>query len=320
MIVITGAAGFIASNLAKALIKKGVTDLLLVDHFPADKYSPKSDNIAEFETIPKIDRDDFSEWFTEHAEQVSFVFHLGARTDTSEFDFRVLDSLNLSYSNTLWEICTVKQIPIIYASSAATYGMGEAGFEDDERKIPELKPLNAYGLSKQLFDIEVISQQEQPPFWAGLKFFNVYGPYESHKGRMASVVFHAFNQINATGKLKLFQSHNPKFKDGEQLRDFIYLDDVLDICLYMYENRPANGIYNVGTGKARSFDDLGKAVFNAMGQPENIEYIPIPIDIRDKYQYFTEAPMSKLAATGYKKDFLSLEQGVEKYVEFLERI
>jgi ADP-L-glycero-D-manno-heptose 6-epimerase len=320
MIVITGAAGFIASNLVKALVKRSVTDLMLVDHFPTDKYSPKSDNISDFDAIPKMDRDLFPEWFTEHAEEVSFVFHLGARTDTTEFDFRVLDSLNLSYSMTLWEICTVKQIPFLYASSAATYGIGDHGFDDDESKIPLLTPLNPYGLSKQLFDAQVICQQEQPPFWAGLKFFNVYGPYEAHKGRMASVVFHAFNQIKETGKLKLFRSHNPNFKDGEQLRDFIYIDDVINICLYMYHDRPANGIYNVGTGKARSFNDLGKAVFKSMEQSENIEYIPIPEDIRDKYQYFTEATMSKLAKTGYKSDFLSLEQGVEKYVEFLKSL
>ena len=320
MIVITGAAGFIASNLVKALVKNSLTDLLLVDHFPTDKYSPKSDNISDFADILKMDRDVFPEWFTEHADEVSFVFHLGARTDTTEFDFRVLDSLNLSYSMTLWEICTVKQIPLLYASSAATYGIGDQGFDDDESKIPVLTPLNPYGLSKQLFDAQVICQQEQPPFWAGLKFFNVYGPYEAHKGRMASVVFHAFNQIRETGKLKLFRSHNPNFKDGEQLRDFIYIDDVINICLYMYHNRPANGIYNVGTGKARSFNDLGKAVFKSMGQPENIEYIPIPEDIRDKYQYFTEATMSKLTKTGYKSEFLSLEQGVEKYVGFLKTV
>jgi ADP-L-glycero-D-manno-heptose 6-epimerase len=319
MIVITGAAGFIASNLARTLMKSGLTDLLLVDHFPTDKYSAKADNIADFIAIPKMDRDVFPEWFTEHADEVSFVFHLGARTDTSEFDFRVLDSLNLSYSMTLWEICTVKQIPLLYASSAATYGIGDKGFDDDESKISLLTPLNPYGLSKQLFDAQVVGQMEQPPFWAGLKFFNVYGPYEAHKGRMASVVFHAFNQINETGKLKLFRSHNAKFKDGEQLRDFIYIDDVIDICLYMYHNHPANGIYNAGTGKARTFNDLGKAVFTAMGQPEDIFYIPIPEDIRDKYQYFTEATMSKLRKTGYKNKFLSLEQGIEKYVDFLKR-
>jgi ADP-L-glycero-D-manno-heptose 6-epimerase len=267
-----------------------------------------------------MDRDLFLEWFTDHAEQVSFVFHLGARTDTSEFDFRVLDSLNLSYSMNLWEICTVKQIPLLYASSAATYGIGDQSFEDDETKIPLLTPLNPYGLSKQLFDAQVIGQERTPPFWAGLKFFNVYGPYESHKGRMASVVYHAFNQISATGSLKLFRSHRSDFTDGEQLRDFIYVDDVIDICLYMYHQRPANGIYNVGTGKARSFNDLGKAVFKSMSVSENIEYIPIPEDIRDKYQYFTEATMSKLVKTGYKHNFLSLEQGVEKYVEFLKGV
>lgn len=319
MIVITGAAGFIASNLVRALLKNSITDLLLVDHFPADKYSPKSDNIADFAAIPKMDRDQFPEWFTEHADEVSFVFHLGARTDTTEFDFRVLDSLNLAYSMTLWEICTVKQIPFLYASSAATYGLGEFGFDDDEAKIPQLQPLNPYGLSKQLFDAQVIAQQSTPPFWAGLKFFNVYGPYESHKGRMASVVYHAFNQIKETGKLKLFQSHNAKYNDGEQLRDFIYVDDVVNICLYMYHHRPASAIYNVGTGKARSFNDLGKAVFKAMGEAENIEYIPIPEDIRDKYQYFTEATVTKLKSTGYTRPFFTLEEGVKKYVDFLKK-
>jgi ADP-L-glycero-D-manno-heptose 6-epimerase len=318
MIVITGAAGFIASNLVRRLIADSVTDLLLVDHFPTDKYSPKADNIAGFESIQKMDRDIFPEWFTEHAQEVSFVFHLGARTDTSEFDFRVLDSLNLSYSMTLWEICTVKQVPFLYASSAATYGMGALGFDDDESQIPLLTPLNPYGLSKQLFDAQVVTQSDRPPFWAGLKFFNVYGPYEGHKGRMASVVFHAYNQISETGKLRLFQSHDSKCDDGEQLRDFIYVDDVVDVCLYMYHSRPANGIYNVGTSTARCFNDLGKAVFKAMEKPENIEYIPIPDDIRDKYQYYTEAVVTKLRGTGYDKEFTSLEQGVEKYVDFLK--
>jgi ADP-L-glycero-D-manno-heptose 6-epimerase len=319
MIVITGAAGFIASNLVRAMMKRSGAELLLVDHFPEDKYSPKADNIAEFGGLSKMDRNLFIEWFTEHAAEVDFVFHLGARTDTTEFDFRVLDSLNLAYSASLWEVCTVKQVPIVYASSAATYGMGEFGFTDDEKLIPDLKPLNPYGLSKQLFDVEVITQQDQPPFWAGLKFFNVYGPYESHKGRMASVVFHAFNQINATGTLKLFQSHDPMYKDGEQLRDFIYVDDVVDICLHMMNTRPANGIYNVGTGQARSFNDLGRAVFKAMGCTENIEYIPIPEDIRDKYQYFTEANVAKLRSSGYKMPFISLEEGISRYVDFLKR-
>jgi ADP-L-glycero-D-manno-heptose 6-epimerase len=320
MIVITGAAGFIASNLVRALVKNTNAELLLVDHFPTDKYSAKADNIAGFEQIAKMDRDNFLEWFTDNAEAVDFVFHLGARTDTSEFDFRVLDSLNLSYSMNIWEVCTIKQIPIVYASSAATYGMGNFGFDDDEEKIPLLQPLNPYGLSKQLFDAQVIGQTQRPPFWAGLKFFNVYGPYEAHKGRMASVVFHAYNQIKETGKLKLFESHKAEFNDGEQLRDFIYVDDVINVCLYMYHNRPNNGIYNVGTGKARTFNDLGRAVFKAMGQEENIEYIPIPTDIRDKYQYFTEAKMDKLISTGYNDSFMSLEEGIKNYIGFLSAI
>jgi ADP-L-glycero-D-manno-heptose 6-epimerase len=319
MIVVTGAAGFIASNLVRALLGRSYTDLLLVDHFPTDQYSPKASNIEGFEDMPRMDRDAFPDWFAENAEDVSFIFHLGARTDTSEFNFRVLDSLNLSYSKALWKICAAKQIPFLYASSAATYGMGEAGFDDDESKVPGLKPLNPYGLSKQLFDMHILQQQERPPYWAGLKFFNVYGPHEAHKGRMASVIFHAFHQIRETGRLRLFQSHKPAYRDGEQLRDFIYVDDVTNACLYMFDRRPADGIYNLGTGHARTFNDLGRAVFAAMGEPEKIEYIPIPEDIRDKYQYYTEAAMTKLAATGYTNDFLSLEEGVRNYVGFLEK-
>jgi ADP-L-glycero-D-manno-heptose 6-epimerase len=319
MIVVTGAAGFIAGNLVRALLKKGITDLLLVDRFPADRYSPKFANVEDFIGLERMDRDIFPEWFTENSDQVSFIFHLGARTDTGEFDFRVLDSLNLSYSKVLWEICTAKQIPFLYASSAATYGIGEHGFDDDESLIPVLKPLNPYGLSKQLFDMHVMSQKERPPFWVGLKFFNVYGPCESHKGRMASVMYHAYNQIRQTGTLKLFQSHDPRYRDGEQLRDFIYVHDVLDICLFFYYNRPADGIYNVGTGNANTFNELATSVFDAMGAPVSIEYIPIPMDIRDKYQYFTEAKMDKLLNAGYKEPFTSIQHGADKYVRFLSK-
>jgi ADP-L-glycero-D-manno-heptose 6-epimerase len=317
MIVVTGAAGFIAGNLVRALLREGITNLLLVDSFPTDSYSPKFSNMADFADLEKMDRDAFPDWFTDHAEDVSFVFHLGARTDTSEFDFRVLDSLNLSYSKVLWEICTAHQVPIVYASSAATYGMGELGFEDEEILIPELKPLNPYGLSKQLFDMHVLKQKEHPPFWAGLKFFNVYGPHESHKGRMASVIHHAYHQIKQTGKLKLFQSHDARYQDGEQLRDFIYVDDVVAICLFFYRERPADGIYNVGTGEANTFNELAASVFSAMDVPVAIEYIPIPTDIRDKYQYFTEATVDKLRRAGYKAPFTSIQEGATKYVQFL---
>ena len=274
MIVITGAAGFIAGNLVRRLLSTGYKDLLLVDHFTTDTNSSKWQNFSEFEILPKMDRDMFLEWFTENGHKVSFVFHLGARTDTAEFNFRILDSLNLSYSKNIWEICTTKQVPLLYASSAATYGLGEYGFDDDEGKIGDLKPLNPYGLSKQLFDMYALEQKESPPYWVGLKFFNVYGPYEFHKERMASVVFHAYGQIKNTGKLKLFKSHNPRFQDGEQLRDFIHVEDIVDICMYVYEQRIPNGIYNAGTGKARSFNDLAKATFRAMGKPEKIAYIP----------------------------------------------
>ena len=315
-IVVTGAAGFIGCNLARRLNADGFSNLILVDDFTENKES----NLEGVSFAEKIHRDNFIEWLTENSEDVKFVFHLGARTDTAEFNFRVLDSLNLSYSKSLWEVCTVKQIPLLYASSAATYGLGENSFSDDEVLIPNLKPLNPYGVSKQLFDMYVLEQKQTPPFWCGLKFFNVYGPHELHKGRMASVVLHAYKQINETGKVKLFKSHHPNFKDGEQLRDFIFVDDVVDVCMYRFANRQeltANSIYNLGTGTARTFNDLVRAIFASLQLPPQIEYIDTPQDIRNKYQYFTEARMEKLRSIGYAKEFLSLEEGVKRYVDFL---
>ena len=321
-IVVTGAAGFIGSNLAKKLNESGFKDLILVDKFDNPV---KNGNIEQLVFSQKIDRDQFIEWLTENSEEVDFIFHLGARTDTAEFNFRVLDSLNLSYSKSLWEVCTVKQIPLIYASSAATYGLGEKGFDDDLKLIKELKPLNPYGLSKHLFDLFVLEQKATPPLWAGLKFFNVYGPGETHKGRMASVVFHAFKQIKETGMVKLFKSNRAPFKDGEQLRDFIYVDDVTSICMFFLEQLIAGNagvglcdIYNVGTGNARTFNDLVAPIFKSLGLPTHIEYIPIPMDIEDKYQYFTKAEMRKLISIGYEIPFSSVENGVEKYVNFLK--
>jgi ADP-L-glycero-D-manno-heptose 6-epimerase len=322
-IVVTGAAGFIGSCLAQQLNDLGYTDLILVDNFDVPS---KWVNHAHLKCSQKINRDLFLEWFTDEADEVSFVFHLGARTDTTEFNFRVLDSLNLSYTKAIWEICTVKQIPLVYASSAATYGLGEQGFDDDEKKVPDLKPLNPYGLSKQLFDVFALEQEQTPPFWCGLKFFNVYGPHENHKGRMASVVYHAFNQIKATSKVKLFQSHVAAHKDGEQLRDFIYVDDVVNVCLFWMAQVASEkaskinaGIYNLGTGTARSFNDLAQAIFLALDMPSQIEYIPIPEDIRDKYQYYTKAEMGKLVKQGYQLPFTSLEDGVKQYVAYLNQ-
>lgn len=322
-LVVTGAAGFIGCNLARKLNAIGYSDIILVDHFDLPE---KQENWKELAFSEKIDRDVFPEWLLENSEEVEFIFHLGARTDTTEFNFRILDSLNLSYSKTLWEICTVKQIPLLYASSAATYGAGEKGFADDQRLIKELKPLNPYGLSKQLFDLFVLTQKSAPPFWCGLKFFNVYGPHENHKGRMASVVLHAYHQIQETGQVKLFKSHRAEFKDGEQLRDFVYVDDIINICLFFYEqycSKPStalSAIYNAGTGTARTFNDLVQAIFTALHLPVQINYIDIPEDIRDKYQSYTQAEMGKLLSVGYPKNFTLLEEGVAKYVDYLRKV
>jgi len=242
------------------------------------------------------------------------VLHIGARTDTTEFDVNVFDILNLNFSKQIWLRCTDHQIPLIYASSAATYGLGELGYNDDHNIVEQLNPLNPYGESKNDFDKWVLHQTETPPFWAGLKFFNVYGPNEYHKGRMASVILHAFNQIKETGKVKLFRSHNPEFKDGEQLRDFIYVNDVVDVIVYLMQNKPESGLYNLGTGKARTFLDLAKSTFTALNLAPNIKFIDTPEDIRDKYQYFTQANMTKLRNAGFVKPFTSLEDGVGDYV------
>ncbi len=318
-VVVTGAAGFIGSNLARGLNAIGISNLILVDKFDNKAKEPNLHGVIYHQLI---DRDNFAEWLSEYGHDVEFVFHLGARTDTTEFNFRVLDSLNLSYSKVVWELCTVKQIPLLYASSAATYGGGELGFSDEHSLIPQLKPLNPYGLSKQLFDLFVLEQRETPPFWCGLKFFNVYGPYEFHKGRMASVVLHAFKQIRETGLVKLFKSHRAEFKDGEQLRDFIYVGDIVRMCLWFYQNQETapSAIYNAGTGQASSFNRLATAIFNALQLPVNIQYTDIPEDIRDKYQYYTQAEMGKLVSANYPNDFLSLEEGVKKYVDFLQQV
>lgn len=310
MIVITGAAGFIASNLAALLIKKNYKDIVLVDDFSNPL---KLGNYSSKHVTAKVDRDDFMQWLDVNHKFVQFVFHLGARTNTAEFDAELLSKLNTEYSKKVWIKCCEYGLPLVYASSAATYGLGENGFL--ETSDPEkLVPLNPYGVSKNEFDKWVLKQDEKPFFWAGLKFFNVYGPNEYHKGRMASVIFHAYNQIKSTGKLNLFRSHNPEYSNGGQLRDFIYVKDVVDVMLFFMLNRKNSGIYNLGTGTARSFNDLGNAVFSSMNMQPEIHYIDTPIDIRDKYQYFTEANIKKLRDTGYGNEFYSLENGVEDYV------
>ncbi len=312
MIVVTGAAGFIASVLVGALNDEGESDLLLVDKFERED---KMKNLANKDYLQLMDRDLFISWFSENAKEVEFVFHLGARTDTTEFDKSIFDKLNLNYSKSIWTICTENNIPLVYASSAATYGDGSLGYNDSHSIVEQLKPLNPYGESKNNFDKWVLKQDKTPPSWYGLKFFNVYGPNEFHKGRMASVIFHSYNQIKKTGGMKLFRSHRPDFKDGEQLRDFVYVKDVVEVMLFFFEFDAESGLYNLGTGKARSFLDLTKATFKAMGIKENISFIDTPEDIRDKYQYFTEANMQKLLNQGYAVPFYDLEAGVEDYVK-----
>ncbi|MCX6232845.1 MAG: ADP-glyceromanno-heptose 6-epimerase [Bacteroidetes bacterium] len=312
MIVLTGAAGFIGSCVLSMLNSKGISDIIIVDDFSNIE---KNKNFENKSYLEKVDRNVFFNWFKNQHENVNFVIHIGARTDTAEFNTAIFDELNLNYSKHMWNYCSTYNIPLIYASSAATYGLGEYGYKDDHAIIEKLKPLNPYGESKNNFDKWVLQQTQQPPFWAGLKFFNVYGPNEYHKGRMASVIFHTFRQVNENGNVKLFRSHNPDYKDGMQLRDFIYVKDLVNVILYLMEKNTASGIYNLGTGKARAFLDLAKATFNAMNKPEQIEFIDTPIDIRDKYQYFTEANMEKLLNSGYQQSFYSLEEGIADYVK-----
>jgi ADP-L-glycero-D-manno-heptose 6-epimerase len=312
MIVVTGAAGFISSCLVSELNQAGYKDIVVVDDFSRDD---KNKNLIGKTLIAKVPRTSFFAWANDFKDHIDFVFHLGARTDTTEFDKSIFDELNVQYSKDMWELCSENNIPLVYASSAATYGLGEHGYNDDHDVVEKLKPLNPYGDSKNEFDKWVLQQDKTPPFWAGLKFFNVYGPNEYHKGRMASVIMHAFKQIGETNRMKLFASHNPDFKDGEQLRDFVYVKDVVSVCMFLMNDRPENGLYNLGTGKARTFNDLATATFHAMGRTPDISYIPTPEDIRDKYQYFTEANMSKLLKNGYSKKFYTLEEGVDDYVK-----
>jgi len=312
MIIVTGAAGFISSCLVSELNAKGHHNIVVVDDFSKTE---KENNLVGKSIIAKVSRQDFFKWAEDFKSEIDFIFHLGARTDTTEFDKSIFDELNVEYSKKMWRLCTENNIPLVYASSAATYGLGEFGYDDNHEVIEQLNPLNPYGDSKNDFDKWALKQDLTPPFWTGLKFFNVYGPNEFHKGRMASVVFHSFNQITKTGGMKLFRSHNSDYKDGEQLRDFVYVKDVASVCLYLMADRPENGLYNLGTGTARSFLDLTKATFKAMNVESNISFIDTPIDIRDKYQYFTEANMSKLIKSGYHQPFYSLEEGVKDYVE-----
>ncbi len=317
-IIITGAYGFIGSCMVSYLNQLGFSNLILVDAFDDDE---KELNLLHKNFLVRVERDNLFDWLQKEKPVIDFVFHLGARTDTTEFDYSIHQKLNVEYSQHVWNWCTMHNVPLVYASSAATYGEGELGYDDSHDIVEQLRPLNPYGISKNEFDKWVLHQKNHPPFWAGLKFFNVYGPNEFHKARMASVIFHSFNQIKQHGLVKLFRSHKEGYEDGEQLRDFVYVKDVVAVCYWLMNQhtkgiQPAveSGLYNLGTGTARSFNDLVKATYAGLDRQPVIEYIDMPADIRDKYQYFTEASMDKLISAGYTGKFYSLEEGVDDYV------
>ncbi len=318
-IIVTGAAGFIGSCLVGYLNQQGYNNIVIVDDFGrADKIP----NLEGKQFTERVEREGFFDWLGSSATAPSFIFHIGAKTDTTEFDYAVHEHLNLDYSKKVWAYCVQHNVPMVYASSAATYGSGSEGYSDDHASVNQLKPLNPYGVSKNEFDKWVLQQETVPPFWAGLKFFNVYGPNEYHKGRMASVIFHSYNQIQKEGVVSLFKSHRPDFRDGQQLRDFVYVKDIVKVCFWLMSSAVTDAgwatthsaIYNLGTGRARAFEDLVKATFAGLDKPASIRFIDMPLDIRDKYQYFTEADMQKLANAGYKEPFYSLEAGVDDYV------
>lgn len=311
MIVITGAAGFIGSCIVGTLNSQGITNLILVDDFTKTE---KSANLDGKLFVAMVQRADFDRWMQEFGDEVTQMVHIGARTDTTEFDESIFDALNVNYSKMVWNHCVRLNIPFIYASSAATYGLGELGYDDNEATMPQLKPLNPYGWSKQNFDVWALEQTETPSHWYGLKFFNVYGPNEYHKGRMASVIFHTYNQVKEKGSMKLFRSHNPNYTDGGQMRDFVYVKDLISVIQFLMKNTAKSGIYNLGSGKARTFLDLATNTFHAIGKSPEISFIDTPEDIRDTYQYFTEANMHKLINQGYNVPFHSLEDGIQDYV------
>jgi len=317
MYIITGAAGFIGSVLVHHFNQLGVTDLLLVDYMESgDKWLNLRD--LKFSGIIQPDELwDHPVWTK--ATQIKGVFHMGACSDTTEMDMDYLYDNNTLYTNLLFQVCAKKKVPLVYASSAATYGDGDLGYEDDHKKIAKLKPLNKYGWSKQLSDEWALKQKQTPPCWFGVKFFNVFGPNEYHKGKMSSVVYHGFKQISADGEVKLFKSHREGYVDGGQKRDFVY---VKDVCRAMIElmnagkkKKTLSGIYNLGTGEARTFADLARATFAGMGKKANIRYIDMPENLRAQYQYFTEADMKKLKKALPKFKFMGLEAAVADYVQ-----
>lgn len=311
MIIVTGGAGFIGSCVVRTLNNAGIEDIIIVDNIAStDKWM----NIRNKKYIKYVNKVNFLSELPSY-EGVTAVIHMGACSSTTERDFDYLWHNNYEFTKSLWNYCTEKQISFIYASSAATYGDGKQGF-DDQMDIDMLRPLNGYGYSKQLFDLWVKHQAKTyPKQHVGLKFFNVYGPNEYYKGSMASMVFHGFNQIKSDGEIRLFKSCNSNYADGGQLRDFVYVKDICSVIMWLLENQSINGLFNLGTGNAQSFRELAEGTFHALDIEPNIHYIDMPEQLRNKYQYYTKAEMNHLRAVGYDKPFMNLEAGVRDYVQ-----
>lgn len=315
MIILTGGAGFIGTNTLIALNRMGCEDVIVVDNIAAtDKWK----NLVGKDFRQYIHKDRLWEWLAERPTvPLEAVIHLGACTDTMETDFDYLAGNNLQYSQRLWRLCTEKQVPLVYASSAATYGDGTAGFSDDHSQVHRYRPINPYGLSKHLFDLWALKQDDAPPRWYGLKFFNVYGPYENHKGRMASVAYFAIPQALEKGQIRLFKSGRADVGDGEQKRDFVFVGDVVNIAIHFLNNAAPSGIYNAGSGRAQTFNRLATSIFSALQKPVNIEFFDMPDSLRDSYQYFTEADMNKIVEAGCNFQPTSLEDGIRRYCDWL---
>lgn len=317
--LVTGAAGFVGARFVESCNRRGDAVISV-------------DDLAHFETRPehrgldfgtRVDREELMRWLASNRPKLRGVIHLGACTDTMQLDEAFLTRVNLEYSKALWSYCAQERLPFVYASSAATYGDGERGFDDDEAGIPALQPLNPYGWSKQRFDLWALEEERRgnrPPSWAGFKFFNVYGFGERHKTKMASFVLHAFDQIRSSAQARLFKSDKPGVADGQQSRDFVYVEDVVDVLWFALEKPISRGIYNLGSGQARSFLDFTKAAFRALGKPERIEFIEMPEKLKGRYQYFTQARMDRLREAGYTRPFTPIELGVHRYFERLREV